>query len=328
MFAQSVDALRGLGLSDAAVAYIRQPNWQVVDADLDWLAGEGCHVLTLDDTIYPAQLKQIHDPPPILFVRGDPTVLSLPQLAIVGSRNPSPPGEQIALNFAAALSRAGLTITSGMALGIDAASHRGALAGGGITVAVAGTGLDRVYPARHRQLAHDIAVQGALVSELPLGTPVLPSHFPRRNRIISGLSRGVLVVEAAAQSGSLITARLGVEQGREVFAIPGSINNPLAKGCNALIRQGAKLVETVADVLEELFGGAVSDLSAAQPVTTILEPSEEHLHLLKFVAYEPTTVDTLVAASGETPEAVASTLLLLELAGHVASAAGGCYYRL
>ncbi|WP_425515795.1 DNA-processing protein DprA [Methylogaea oryzae] len=327
-FGQSTAGLRGLGLADAAIAALQQPDWTQVDADLDWLANNDCRVLTLHDDLYPALLKQIHDPPPLLYVRGDPALLSLPQLAVVGSRNPSPPGERTAADFAAALSRTGLGITSGMALGIDAASHRGALSCGGVTIAVVGTGLDRVYPARHRQLAHDIARQGALVSELPPGTPVLPSHFPRRNRIISGLSLGVLVVEAAAQSGSLITARQALEQGREVYAIPGSIHNPLAKGCNALIRQGAKLVETVADILEELGGFVAPDLAAPAQDGETLQPAEDHLGLLKFVAYEPTSVDTLVALSGETPEAVASTLLMLELSGHIASAAGGSYYRL
>lgn len=328
VFAQSDAAWREFGLTDAAVAYLRQPDRQAVDADLAWLEAEGCHALTLTDERYPAQLRQIHDPPAVLFVRGDPAVLSLPQLAVVGSRNPSPPGAQTAQDFSAALSRAGLTITSGLAIGIDAASHRGALAGGGATVAVLGTGLDRIYPARHRQLAHDIVAHGAMVSELPPGTPVLPGNFPRRNRLISGLSLGVLVVEAAAHSGSLITARLALEQGREVFAIPGSIHNPLSKGCNALIRQGAKLVETVEDICEELAAYALPGSAQAKPAPTTLEPSDEHLRLLKFVAYEPTTVDTLVSASGETPEVVASTLLLLELAGHIASAAGGRYYRL
>lgn len=327
VFAQSAATLRAQGLGEAAAAYMQAPDWATVDAHLDWLAGEGCSVLALHDPAYPAQLKQIHDPPPLLYVRGDPACLSRPQLAMVGSRNPSPPGERIAEEFAAALSQTGLVITSGMALGIDAASHRGALAAGGTTVAVLGTGLDRVYPARHKKLAHDIAAHGALVTELPPGTPVLPASFPRRNRIISGLSLGVLVVEAAAQSGSLITARQALEQGREVYAIPGSIHNPLAKGCNALIRQGAKLVETVADVLEELGGYAAPADSPSTAVSSAMGLSDEHLALLKYVAYEPTSVDTLVAASGETPEAVASTLLLLELAGLVAAAAGG-YYRL
>ncbi|TAN46995.1 MAG: DNA-protecting protein DprA [Methylococcaceae bacterium] len=328
VLAQTEAALREFGLAPETVACLRQPDWQTVDADLAWLEAEGCHAITLADALYPPLLKQIHDPPAVLFVRGDPAVLSLPQLAVVGSRNPTPPGEQTALDFSAALGRAGFVITSGMALGIDAAGHRGALAGGGNTVAVVGTGLDRVYPARHRRLAHDIAEHGALVTEFLPGTPVLPGNFPRRNRLISGLSLGVLVVEAAAQSGSLITARLALEQGREVFAIPGSIHNPLAKGCNALIRQGAKLVETVEDILEELGAYAGPALSGENPPSGALEPSAEHLRLLKFVAYEPTTVDTLVAASGETPEVVASTLLLLELSGHIASAAGGRYYRL
>lgn len=328
VFAQSAACLQAAGLSEAVAAAVQKPEWVAADACLDWLAGDGCHAVTLCEEIYPPLLKQIHDPPPVLFVRGDPAALSLPQLAVVGSRNPSPPGERTAREFAAALCREGLAITSGLALGIDAAGHGGALAGGGVTVAVLGTGPDRVYPARHRQLARDIVQSGALVSELPPGTPMSPGHFPRRNRIISGLSLGVLVVEAAAQSGSLITARLALEQGREVFAMPGSIHNPLAKGCNALIRQGAKLVETVADVLEELGGRARRAEPLEMPAVAGFQPTEEHLGLLKYVAYEPTSVDTLVALSGETPDAVASTLLMLELSGHIASAAGGGYYRL
>jgi len=210
------------------------------------------HILTLHDPAYPALLKEIADPPPLLFVRGDPAVLSRPQLGIVGSRNPTPGGRSLAEDFARSLSRCGLVVTSGMALGIDAAGHRGALRGGGTTLAVAGTGPDRIYPARHRDLARAIVEQGAIISEFAPGTPALPSNFPRRNRIISGLSLGVLVVEAACRSGSLITARLAAEQGREVFALPGSIHNPLARGCHHLIRQGAKLVEDIEDIVEEL----------------------------------------------------------------------------
>lgn len=322
-------ALRALGLDEAAAAYLRNPDWHAVDSDLAWLnGGSDRHLLLLDDARYPPHLKQIHDPPPLVFAYGDPEVLAKPQVAMVGSRNPSPPGERTAFEFAEALSRAGLAVTSGLALGIDAASHRGALAAGGTTIAVAGTGPDRVYPARHRDLAHQIVGKGAVISEFPPGTPVLRGNFPRRNRIISGLSLGVLVVEAAAQSGSLITARLALEQGREVFAIPGSIHNPLAKGCNALIRQGAKLVETVADILEELGGGWTNAAPVAERQEDGLTLSADHLRLLKWVAYEPTSVDTLVAASGETPEAVASMLLLLELEGRVASSAGGFYHRL
>ncbi len=239
-------------LSPASSAWLKDPDWDLVDQDLRWLEGPDNHLLTLGHPDYPTLLAELPDAPPLLFVHGDPGVLSLPQLAIVGSRNPTPGGESTARDFARHLAAAGVTVTSGLALGVDGAAHEGALDAEGVTVAVMGTGLDRVYPARHRDLAHRIAVRGALVSEFAPGTPPKGDHFPRRNRIISGLSLGTLVVEAALRSGSLITARLASEQGREVFAIPGSIHNPLARGCHALIRQGAKLVETGQDILDEL----------------------------------------------------------------------------
>ncbi|HLF96558.1 MAG TPA: DNA-processing protein DprA [Methylococcaceae bacterium] len=330
LFFDSPGARRALGLREATLAYLRNPDWAGVERDENWLAGEHRHLLTLHDPRYPPLLAQIADPPPLLFVHGDAEYLSRPQLAMVGSRNPTPLGAQTAFDFARSLAAAGLTVTSGLASGIDAASHRGALETGA-TVAVMGTGPDRVYPARHRELAHHIAANGALVSEWPTGTPVLANNFPRRNRLISGLSLGTLVVEAAAQSGSLITARLALEQGREVLAIPGSIHNPLARGCNALIRQGAKLVETIEDVLEE-----IAPLLPSVPVPCALDGlssrsaslDAEHLEILKLVAYEPTSVDTLAVASGETAESVASMLLILELEGYVASLPGGRYQRL
>ena len=211
---------------------------------MEWLSQPGNHVVHFQDAAYPALLKQIADPPPLLFVRGDRDYLAQPQLAIVGSRNPTHTGRALAREFAAHLASFGLTITSGLASGIDGAAHQGAIEAGGTTLAVTGTGLDRVYPARHRDLAHRVAENGALVTEFPPGTAPLAANFPRRNRLISGLSLGTLVVEAALRSGSLITARSALEQGREVFAIPGSIHNPLARGCHALIRDGAKLVES------------------------------------------------------------------------------------
>jgi DNA processing protein len=220
----------------------------------------------VNDGRYPPLLREIPQAPPVLFVHGDPDCLRVPQLAMVGTRNPTPSGRETARQFAAHLAGAGMIITSGLALGIDAAAHQGALAGGGRTIAVMGTSLDRVYPAKHRDLARAIAERGALVSELPTGTPALAENFPRRNRLISGLALGVLVVEAALQSGSLITARLALDQGREVFAIPGSIHNPLAKGCHALIRQGAKLVETANDIVEEL--GALAAVNGERRRTT------------------------------------------------------------
>ncbi|MEE8482340.1 MAG: DNA-processing protein DprA, partial [Acidiferrobacterales bacterium] len=212
--------------------------------DIDWLAEEDSHLVSVADEAYPDLLREIPDPPALLYIKGDPVALSLPQLAIVGSRNPTPVGLENANAFAGALASTGLVVTSGLALGIDTAAHRGALDGGGNTIAIAGTGVDRIYPARNHTVAHEIAKHGALVSEFPLATPPLRENFPRRNRILSGLSLGTLVVEAALRSGSLITARLAAEQGREVFAIPGSIHSPQSRGCHQLIRQGAKLVET------------------------------------------------------------------------------------
>lgn len=329
----------------ATLAYLRNPDWATVEKDLAWQAQPDNHIITLHDPAYPAVLKQIADAPPLLFVRGQPGALARPQLAMVGSRNPSAGGKEIAHDFARQLVSTGLTITSGLARGIDAASHQGALhAAGdadanrdaaGVTVAVTGTGLDRVYPARHRELAHHIAEHGALVSEFPPGTPPLAENFPRRNRIISGLSLGVLVVEAALQSGSLITARLAGDQGREVFAIPGSIHNPLARGCHALIRQGAKLVENVHDILEELGTYNLDVQSARRGESPVhetdfeSEPSavidDNQLKLLSFMDFSPASVDSLVERSGLTPEQVSSMLLVLELHNRVESVAGGLY---
>lgn len=306
--------------------------WQRVEQDLQWLGGARNHLVPIHSPDYPALLRDIADPPLALFVHGDPALLGLPQLAMVGSRNPTAGGRQTAHDFARYLGGAGLAITSGLAVGIDAAAHLGALDGGGVTLAVTGTGLDRVYPASHRELAHRIAERGALVSEFPPGTPPLPGNFPRRNRIISGLSVGTLVVEAALRSGSLITARQALEQGREVFAIPGSIHNPLARGCHALIRQGAKLVETAGDIAEELgslLGGLSASGDAAPPpapaAETLADP--EYRQLLDALGYDPVTVDGLVARTGFSAEAVSSMLLLLELEGHVSSSPGGFFVR-
>ena len=302
-----------------------------VGAELRWLEEPGNHLVTLGDADYPPLLREIADPPVCLYLRGVRGVLAQPQLAIVGSRNPTPGGCLNAEAFAEALTHAGLTVTSGLALGIDGCAHRAALAAGGGTIAVAATGLDRVYPARHRELAHQIAERGALVSEFPLGTPPRREHFPQRNRLISGLSLGVLVVEAALKSGSLITARLAAEQGREVFAIPGSIHSPLTRGCHQLIRQGAKLVETAQDILEELgplaqaarSGGAGA---ARPPTAAALEPSMAGL--LEHLGYDPVAPDTLVERSGLTPEAISSMLLQMELRGLIAACPGGKYQRI
>ncbi|WP_221899747.1 DNA-processing protein DprA [Bathymodiolus platifrons methanotrophic gill symbiont] len=241
LFAESRETLIKLGLRTQTIDAIKKADWDSVEQDLLWREQKDNHILLFTDTDYPSQLKEIPDPPPILFARGDVDLMQFPQLAIVGSRNPSSSGLQMATDFASSLATTGFTITSGLALGIDAASHRGALAVQGKTIAVTGTGLDRVYPATHKELATEIANTGVLVSEFPPGTSAKANHFPRRNRIISGLCVGLLVVEAAKHSGSLISARMALEQNREVFAIPGSIYNPLARGCNALIREGAKL---------------------------------------------------------------------------------------
>jgi len=285
------------------------------------------------DPGYPAQLAAVRGCPAVLFVRGDPAALALPQLAIVGSRAASPAGCETAFEFAAALAARGLAITSGLAAGIDAAAHRGALAADGVTIAVCGTGLDRVYPAEHATLAAAIARRGALVSEFPAGTPPLAENFPRRNRVMSGLSLGVLVVEAAARSGSLITARHAGEQGREVLAVPGSIRNALARGCHRLIRDGAALVETPEDVIEALgFRGFLPANPAACAAADAEIPgarldSEAEI-LLNALGFEPADLDRLVERTGFPPQAVVSKLQLLELEGRVESLAGGRFSRI
>lgn len=309
-----------------------------LSADLRWLAEGAHHLVTLDSAHYPPLLLQLPDAPVALYVRGDPTVLRLPQLAIVGSRNPTAAGVENAANFAAHLARCGLTITSGLAIGIDTAAHRGALEADGVTIAVCGTGLDVDYPRSNAQIAAAIAARGALVSEFPLGTPALKANFPRRNRILSGLALGTLVVEAAVRSGSLITARLAAEQGREVFAIPGSIHNPLARGCHQLIRQGAKLVETADDIFSELRALTAGLASAAQDVPAAAERTDgpgifgpaldkDYEILLDALGFEPAGVDVLVARTGLKAEEVASMLLILELDGKLESHPGGLYVR-
>lgn len=285
-----------------------------------WLEEPNNSVVTLADTDYPQALLNISDPPLLLYVKGRRELLNCPALAVVGSRNATPQGLNNAGNFAQAASAAGLCIASGMAHGIDAAAHRGGLGGQGSSIAVVGTGLDKVYPAANRELAHQLAAEGALISEFPLGTPPLAANFPRRNRIISGLSLGCLVVEANLQSGSLITARMALEQGREVFAIPGSIHSPQTKGCHHLIKQGAKLVECAQDILEELgcFAGGSSPLAAA--------PGEHPL--FKHLGFDPVDMDSLCQRSGLTIEALSAILLQLELEGGVATLPGGLYQRI
>jgi DNA processing protein len=289
---------------------------------LTWLSDPANHAVTLGDTDYPQLLLQTADPPPLLYVKGRLDLLNHPALAVVGSRNATAQGTNNATDFARALSDAGITIVSGLALGIDAAAHRGGLAGPGSSVAVIGTGLDVVYPARNKALAHELAERGALVSEFPLGTPPLGSNFPRRNRLISGMSLGCLVVEAALQSGSLITARLANEQGREVFALPGSIHSPLAKGCHALIKQGAKLVDNANDILEELKLAAGSSATRDAP-----ELDADQALLLDHLGYEPCGLDALCGRAGLGAEVVSGLLLKLELQGMVESLPGGRYQR-
>ncbi len=292
---------------------------RAIDAALEWAAVEGHGVVTLADGEYPQQLLQTPDPPALLYLRGRRELLARASLAVVGSRNATPQGISNAEQFARSFSAAGLTIVSGLALGIDAAAHRGGLDGAGSTIAVLGTGADIVYPRRNQALAERIAREGLLVSEFPLGTQPHASNFPRRNRVISGLSRGCLVVEAALASGSLITARLAADQGREVFAIPGSIHAPHSKGCHALIKQGAKLVESAQDLLQEL---GMHGFATAPAVDEVAAGG-----VLAHLGYDPCDIDTLCARSGLTPQAVSAMLLQLELDGKVASLPGGQYQR-
>jgi DNA processing protein len=297
----------------------------LVDTTWEWLqhaeSDAPRQVLVLGDPAYPAALLETADPPLLLYALGRVELLGAPALAIVGSRNPSPQGAANARAFAAALGRAGLTVVSGLALGIDGSAHEGALGTAGSTIAVIGTGLDRVYPRAHRALAHRIAREGLIVSEYALGMPPLAENFPRRNRLIAGLARGTLVVEAALQSGSLITARLAVEAGREVFAIPGSIHAPQSRGCHALIRQGAKLVETAADVLEELRMGAA-------PAAPAAEPDHATDPLLEALGHDPVTLDALGARLGMAPAELSVRLLDLELSGDVTRLPGQLFQRL
>jgi len=307
----------------AAVAIQRGDATEAVAAAGRWLKDPANRILTLADPEYPPRLLQIADPPPLLYVKGRAELLSRPSLAIVGSRNATAQGMANAEAFARTLSDAGLTIVSGLALGADTAAHRGGIAGASSSVAVLGTGADIIYPARNRALAHELAGRGALVTEFALGTRALAGNFPRRNRIISGLALGCLVVEAAADSGSLITARLAGEQGREVFAIPGSIHSPLAKGAHALIKQGAKLVESTGDILEELQMPAPS--AGAAPVAA---PVDARAHaLLDALGDDACDRDALAVRCELQPAEVAAILTQLEIDGHVAVLPGGLIQR-
>ena len=297
-----------------------------VEAALAWLAEPGHELMAWDDPRYPRALLEIADPPPVFYFQGRWEFLSAPGFAIVGSRNATPQGCEDAEAFAAALSAAGFTIVSGLALGIDAAAHRGGLRHAGSSIAVIGTGPDRVYPARNRDLAHELVARGLVISEFAPGTPPLRQNFPQRNRLVSGLSRGVLVVEATLDSGSLITARLAAEQGREVFALPGSIHSPFSKGGHRLIRDGAKLVETAQDILEELA------IAAPGREPDVPEPreiaDEDSRAVLAALAHDPTDVDTLAARTGLAAPAVVAALTALELERFVASVPGGRWQRL
>ena len=326
--------LARLGLTTHTAAWLARPDEALVDSDLRWCEDTGVALLAATSADYPPLLRESPDAPAVLYVRGKPRVLNEPQIAMVGSRNPTAGGRATAHEFAAFFARAGLTVTSGLALGIDAACHEGALAADGPTVAVLGCGLDQTYPRKHQALAERIAASGALVSEFPPGSPPLPACFPQRNRIIAGLSYGTLVVEAAQQSGSLITARLAGVAGREVFAIPSSIHNPLARGCHQLIRQGAKLVERPEDVLCELKISLSAQLVATGPGEPVV-PGEaattldkEYKILLDALAFEPASVDSLIERTGMNSESIASMLLILELDGHVAPHPGGRYSRM
>jgi DNA processing protein len=325
------DMLADLGVPRHAIDQLKQRRRADIEPSLAWLKQPGHQLLTLADDNYPELLKSLDSPPPLLYLIGNAGLLNQPQLAMVGSRNPTPAGLGNARDFAHSLAGSGLCITSGLAIGIDGAAHAGALMAGD-TVAVMGTGPDRIYPASHRELAHRIAQQGLLVSEFQPGTQARAENFPRRNRIISGLSLGTLVIEAAVQSGSLITARLASEQGREVFAIPGSIHNPQARGCHLLIRQGAKLVESAQDIMEEL-GSLLGSLLPTADVPHVAEQEAdrfsdpEYLRLFETLGYDPVTVDELITRTGLTAEVVSSMLLVLELEGHVSSAPGGLYCR-
>jgi DNA processing protein len=319
----------GAAIPPGARSFLAAPDASALAADLTWLGQSGATIVLATDREYPPLLKQLAGAPAALYLLGSSAVLSTPQLAMVGSRNPTPMGRATARAFAAHFARGGLTITSGLALGIDAASHEGALAGGGPTIAVCATGLDSVYPRSNRALAERIRANGALVSEFPPRTAPLRGNFPRRNRIIAGLALGALVVEAARTSGSLITARLALEGGREVFAIPGSIHSPLSRGCHQLIRAGARLVEQADDVLSELISVPKERLSNAPPPSSPPpELDKEYEMLLDALGFEPATIDSLVARTELPGESIASMLLILELDGRVATLPGGRYGRI
>ncbi len=337
IFEQDAAALNAAGTERLRRAIEAEPDelQTLLARTLAWLAGgkDRC-ILTLGDADYPATLLNITDPPLMLYLLGSlmpageaqARLSNLPCLAIVGSRNPTPQGQINAGQFAEALGAAGWCVVSGLALGVDAAAHQGALRAGGHTVAVVGTGLDRVYPRKHLELAHRIARRGLIISEFALGTPPLTANFPRRNRLISGLSRGTLVIEAALQSGSLITARLAADQGKEVFAIPGSIHSPLSRGCHLLIKQGAKLVESAQDVLEELQPAGTQALDLAGDSAQQASPPPDD-PLLRAMGFDACSLDALQARTGLATAELQAQLLALELQGELARLPGGQFVR-
>ena len=329
------------GLSDEAVAAISNPDEARIESDLQWLSDSNHHLLCWDDDAYPVLLRRITNPPAALFIDGDPGCLWQPQIAVIGSRNPTAGGLDHARDFAATLARQGMTITSGLASGIDTAAHKAALDAGALTIAVNGTGLDMVYPNSSRAVAERIRSQGAMVSELPLGSAPKRQHFPSRNRIISGLSLAVLVIEAGLNSGTLITARKAAEQGRDVFALPGSLNNPMAKGCHRLIREGARLVETTADIMQEL-GPVAAELQMeirqrldlfdntaekpARPPATLLDDAD-YRTVWDVLGYDAKPVDVIIEQTGLSAREISSMLLMMELKGMIKKHGNGRYIR-
>jgi DNA processing protein len=332
IFSAKQSQLREVVDDDIAQKISKGVNLDLIAPTLKWLEKDNAHLVTFADSHYPQKLLEISNPPAVLYAIGNLNWLNHPAIAMVGSRSATPQGEKNAEEFAKSLCEQGLCVISGMALGIDGAAHRGALKANGATIAVVGTGLDIVYPARHRDLAHKIAERGLIISEFPLGTPSKAQNFPRRNRLISGLSLGCLVVEANIESGSLITARLSAEQGREVFAIPGSIHSPVTKGCHQLIKQGAKLVESVQDILEEInWLELKNNLPSISPSGLMADLSTNRLEtntVLGLMGFDPINFEQILTSSGLTTEALSSMLMLLELENKITSLAGGNYQRL
>lgn len=340
MAAASSRDLTRHGLSEAAAAAISRPDESLIESSLQWLSQPNHHLLCWDDDAYPVLLRRISSPPAALFVDGDPGCLWQPQIAIIGSRNPTAGGLDHARDFTTTLARQGMTITSGLASGIDSAAHTAALDAGAFTIAVNGTGLDQVYPRSSRSVAERIRTQGAMISELPLGTPPRRQHFPSRNRIISGLSLAVLVIEAGLNSGTLITARKAAEQGRDVFALPGSLHNPMAKGCHRLIRDGARLVETTADIMQEL-GPIAAELQ--MEIRQRLEQDDEkdapngnrqnllddsdYASVWEVLGFDPKPLDMIIEQTGFSAREISSMLLMMELKGMIKKQGDGHYVR-